>query len=65
MNMKELRHSAGYSQRALAEKAGMNINQIAKIERGEIKLENMTLKNAVNLARALGVSVESLLEKEG
>lgn len=62
MNIKELRNVAGYSQRALAEKSGLNINQIAKIERNEIKLENMTLKNAVKLAKALGVPVERLLE---
>lgn len=62
MNVKEMRIAAGYSQRVLAEKSGLNINQIAKIERNEIKLENMTLKNAVNLAKALGVPVESFLE---
>lgn len=62
MNIKELRNAAGYTQRGLAEKVGVNISQIQKIESGEIKLENISLKNGVALAKALGVSAESLLE---
>lgn len=43
----------GMTQKELAERAGMNLRQIQKIESGEILLENLTLKNAVALADAL------------
>ena len=62
MALKDLRQAAGMTQAALAEKSGVNIRQIRKIELGEIKIRNITLQNAVRLAGALGVSIEALLE---
>ena len=59
---KQMRVSAGFSQQALAAAAGLNIRQVQKIEAGEIKLENLTLGNAVKLASALGVRPEDLLK---
>ena len=61
MALKDLRQAAGMTQAALAEKSGVNIRQIRKIELGEIKIGNITLQNAVRLAGALGVSIEALL----
>ena len=61
MNLKERRAAAGLTQARLAEKSGMNIRQIQRIEKGEIVLENVTLKNAVGLAKALGITAEQLL----
>ena len=61
MALKDLRQTAGMTQAALAEKSGVNIRQIRKIELGEIKIGNITLQNAVRLAGALGVSIEALL----
>lgn len=49
------------TQRELAEKSGINIRQIQKYESGEYDTGNMTLKNAVALARALECSVDDLL----
>lgn len=64
MTLRELRKSAGFSQAALAQAAGVNIRQIQKVEAGEILLKNMTLKNAVGIANALCISPESLLTIE-
>ena len=57
----ELRKSAGLTQKALADAAGINIRQIQKIESGEVQIGNITLKNAKALADALHVSIDSLL----
>lgn len=45
MKLKEIRKSQGLTQKALAEKAGINIRQIQKYESGEYDIGNMTLKN--------------------
>lgn len=59
--LKELRKFMGLTQRELAEKTGINIRQIQKIEKGEIDVSNMTAKNAQALSGALGCSVEDML----
>ena len=51
----------GMTQRELAEKSGVNIRQIQKYESGEYDAGNMTLRNAVALARVLECSAEDLL----
>lgn len=51
----------GMKQKELSEKSGINIRQIQKYESGEYDTGNMTLKNAVSLARVLECSVEDLL----
>ena len=51
----------GMTQRELAEKSGVNIRQIQKYESGEYDAGNMTLRNAVALARVLECSTEDLL----
>lgn len=63
MTLKERRTAAGLTQAQLADKAGMNIRQIQKLERGDIAPGNLTLKNAVGLAKALGIAAEQLLEE--
>jgi DNA-binding XRE family transcriptional regulator len=55
------RMKAGLTQKQLAEKAGVHVTLISKIERGVAKLRNLTLANAVALADALGVKAEDLL----
>ena len=57
----ESRKAAGITQKELAEKSGINIRQIQKYESGEYDTGNMTLKNAVSLARALECRAEDLL----
>lgn len=50
------------TQAGLAEKSGVNIRQIRKIEAGDIRIGNITLTNAARLAAALGVRIEDLLK---
>lgn len=61
--LKELRQAAHLTQKALAEEAGMNISQIQKLESGEIAIANITAKNFLALADALGVDPHTLLEE--
>ena len=56
--LKELRKFMNLTQKELAEKTGMNIRQIQKLEKGEIDVNNITAKNAQALSSALGCSVE-------
>lgn len=51
----------GMTQKELAEKSGINIRQIQKYESGEYDIGNMTLKNAIALADALGCEMRDLL----
>lgn len=53
MTIKQLRLKQMLTQKELAEKAGVNIKQIQKLECGTIKFENMTFKNAINILAAL------------
>ena len=54
-----LRESKGLSQEKLANDAGIPINQIGRIERGEI---NTTISTLNTLADALGMTMSELLE---
>lgn len=62
-NLKELRMQAGLTQAGLASVVGVNISQIQRYENGEHDIANMSLKNAIAIAAALGVKPEKLLEK--
>lgn len=53
MMIKQARLKQMLTQKELAEKAGVNLSQIQKLESGQIKLENMTFKNAINILAAL------------
>jgi transcriptional regulator with XRE-family HTH domain len=59
--LRDLRAEAGITQAQLAAASGINLRQLQKIEAGEIKLGNVTLTNAVALARALGIAAEDLI----
>jgi transcriptional regulator with XRE-family HTH domain len=59
--LRDLRAEAGITQAQLAAASGINLRQLQKIEAGEIKLGNVTLANAVALARALGIAAEDLI----
>lgn len=63
MILKDRRLELGLSQRALADAAGLNLRQLQKMESGEIAMGNVTLKNALALADALGVDVRSLIKE--
>ncbi len=57
--IKGLRKSAGVSQEALAERAGLHRTYISDIERG---FRNISLVSIDNLARALGISLATLFQ---
>jgi transcriptional regulator with XRE-family HTH domain len=59
-HLRELRTSAGLSQEAVAEKAGLHRNYVGHIERGE---KTASLDVLVRLANAFNLSVPSLLEQ--
>ena len=59
------RIAAGLTQKQLAELSGVNSRQIQKVEAGEIKAGNMTAKNLLEIADALGVDPRELIGNEG
>jgi len=59
-HLRDLRASAGLSQEALAEKAGLHRNYIGHIERGE---KTASLDVLVRLAAAFELSLPELLER--
>ena len=61
--IKELRKRKGLSQYELSRMTGIQRRQLQRFEYGENKTENMTLKTADKIAKALGVKIESLLDK--
>ena len=55
------RVKAGLTQKQLAERSGVNIRQIQRVELGEAEAENLTAKNLLAIADALGVELRVLL----
>ena len=64
MDLKALRKEKGLTQQELADLSGMHIRQLQKYEKGITRLPNMTVKNAVALARVLEIPIESFLEED-
>lgn len=64
MSLKKVREAKGISQKELSELSGVHLVKIYQIEAGTIKVENLTLKNALRLANALGCSCHDLVEEE-
>jgi transcriptional regulator with XRE-family HTH domain len=61
MGLREIRQEKGLTLKQLAEISGVHYVKIAQIETGKIKPENITLKNALKLAKALDCSTDDLL----
>jgi DNA-binding XRE family transcriptional regulator len=59
-SIRNLRLVRGITQQELADCAHMSISQLQRLEYGERKVENLSLKSALALANALGVAVEEL-----
>ena len=55
------RRMAGMTQAELAEASGVNIRQIQRVELGEAETGNLTARNLIAIADALGVDVRSLI----
>lgn len=56
--VRELREPLGWSQEALADRAGLHRTYVGSVERGE---RNISLDNIWKLANALGVAARDLL----
>lgn len=59
--IKTYRKKQGLTQTDLANRAGLNIRQIQKIENGEAQTENITLKTMQAIAQALNVKIDDLI----
>ena len=55
------RRMAGMTQAQLAEKSGVYIRQIQRVEMGESEAGNLTAKNLLSIADALGVDARDLI----
>lgn len=62
--LKDLRASAGYTQQQLADASGVNIRQIQRVELGSSEAGNLSGKNLLALADALGVDPHDLIALE-
>lgn len=60
-HIKTYRKKQGLTQTALANRAGLNIRQIQKIENDEVQTENVTLKTMQAIAQALNVKIDDLI----
>jgi DNA-binding transcriptional regulator YiaG len=61
--LKTLRKSAGYSQKALSEKSGVSIRMIQQYEQRAKNINNAAGMNLAALAQTLGCKMEDLLEQ--
>ena len=61
MSLREQRQNKGLTLQALADMSGVHPIKICQIETGKIKVENISLKNALRLADALGCHPRDLL----
>lgn len=59
---KECRLAAGLTQQQLADRSGVNIRQIQRVEFGTSDAGNLTARNLLAIADALGVDPHSLIE---
>lgn len=59
--IKAYRKKQGLTQIGLANRAGLNIRQIQKIENGEAQTENVTLKTTQAIAQALNAKIDDLI----
>lgn len=57
----ERRKELNLTQKQLAALSGVNSRQIQRVESGDSKAENLTLKNALALAKALEIKPEDLI----
>lgn len=59
--LRDARISAGLTQQQLAKLSGVNSRQIQRVELGEADAGNLTAKNLLSIADALGVDPRSLV----
>lgn len=61
--LKSLRAYAGLTQQELADRSGVNIRQIRRVELGTSEAGNMSARNLLAIADILGVDPRDLIEK--
>ena len=61
-NLAKIRKEKGFTQEGLARKADISFHTLVKIENGGIK--NPRIETVVKLARAVGVSIDELVDKK-
>lgn len=61
-NLKRMRKYAGYSQRQLAEEAGVSVRQIQLFEQRRRDINKAQLETVAKLSKALGCRIEDLME---
>lgn len=59
--VRDIRISAGMTQQELSRLSGVNVRQIQRVEIGEAEAGNLTAKNLLSIADALGVDPRSLI----
>lgn len=60
-HVKTYRKKQGLTQTDLANRAGLNIRQIQKIENDEVQTENVTLKTMQAIAQVLNAKIDDLI----
>lgn len=60
-HVKTYRKKQGLTQTDLANRAGLNIRQIQKIENDEVQTENVTLKTMQAIAQSLNAKIDDLI----
>lgn len=58
--IRQLREAAGYSQEGFADEVGVHRTYMGAVERGEV---NISLRNLVRIAEALGLRVSELIRR--
>lgn len=61
MTIKEARKAARMTQQQLADQSGVNIRQIQRVESGASQAGNLTAKNLIAIADALGIDPHELI----
>lgn len=64
MGLKDLRVAKGYTRTELSKLSGIRYQKIRDIEAGIIRPENITLKTAIKLAKALECDPEELMRPD-
>lgn len=62
--LRDARIAAGLTQQQLANLSGVNVRQIQRVELGEAEAGNLTAKNLLSIADALGVDPRGLIAGE-
>ena len=62
--IKELRKHKGLTQIELADKSGLNVLTIQKLERGELSPYDAKYGTLIKIAKALNVSVNDLFKED-